>query len=146
MAADMRVSNVIALAMCNAIVDQVDNGTAGTGKVEIRTGTAPADVESTATGTLLSSINFQNPAFGDAADQAPGAQATVAGTPSNSSATAAGTAGYYRVYDRATTPVGCWDDTCGTSGSSEGMKLSNTSVATGQAVSISAFAVNHGET
>ena len=146
MAADMMVSNVVALAMCNAIVDQVDNGTTGTGKVEIRTGAPPTNVEAAATGTLLVSINFSNPAFGAAADQAPGAQAAVSGTPSNSSATAAGTAGHYRVYDRDTTPAGVWQDTAGGAASGEGMELSNANIASGQAVSITSMVVNHPET
>jgi len=146
MAADMRISNVVAAIMCNGIVDQIDNGTAGTGKCEIRTGAPPATVETAASGTLLTSINFQNPAFGAAADQAPGSQAAVLGTPSNTSATAAGTAGHYRTYDRVTTPVGVWQDTAGAAASGEGMELSNVNIALGQAVSITTMTVLQPET
>lgn len=140
MASDTRISGAAAIVCCDDIVDLIDVGTAAAqGKFEIRDGAPPATVETAMSGTLLSSIDFENPAFGAAADQAPNARASVSGTPSNSSATASGTAGYYRTFDRDTTPLGIWQNTCGGASSGEGMELSNVNIATGQAISITAW-------
>lgn len=146
MAADTRISNVIAIIMCDALVDQVDNGTSGTGKIEIRTGAPPATTETADSGTLLASLNYSNPAFGGASDQNPGAQAAVSGTPSNTSATAAGTAGHYRVKDRQTTPAVVWQNTAGGAASGEGLELSNANIASGQTVQLTAHTVAVPET
>ena len=147
MAADMRISGAVAIVLCDAIVDAVDNGTAATaGLTEIRTGAAPATCETASSGTLLVSINFSSTAFGNASDQNPGAAASVSGTPSNTSATASGTAAHYRVYDQDTGPTCVWQNSAGGASSGEGMELSNANIATGQAVSITSWTVTVNET
>lgn len=149
MVSDTRISNLAALAACDAIVDRVDLlSVQAAGRCEIRSGAPPAEVETADSGTLLTSIDLNQPAFDAAADQAPGAQAAldVTPVPSNTSATAAGTAGHYRIKDRATTPVPIWQNTCGGLASGEGMELSNVNIALGQAVSITAGTMDVPET
>ncbi len=134
MALNTRISASAAIDACNAVVDKFDVGTANaTGKVEIRTGTQPADPDAAATGTLLVTILLQNPAFGAAVDASPGGKATVNGGGTlTGTAVATGTAGYFRAYDRD--DVAIIDGECGTSGAD--MNLDSTSITSGQDVTI----------
>ncbi len=137
MATNMKISNAAALAMCNALVDLLDAG-AGVAKIEIRSGSQPADVDTTATGTVLATINLPNPAFGNASDQNPNARASLLGVPlSDSSADNTGTASWFRAYDRNGT--GIIDGTVGTS--SADMILDNVSINAGQQVTINSWQI-----
>lgn len=71
-------------AACNAIVDLIDAGAAGTGYVEIRDST-----------TVLVTIQLQDPAFGNASTGV----ATLLGVPLSGTAGATGTADNYVLYD-----------------------------------------------
>lgn len=99
-----RISNAAAQAACNAVVDLLDAG-ASAGYIEIRTGSAPTNVEDAATGTLLATLTLNDPAFGNAADADPGATATANSITGDSSADATGTAGWFRAYDSDDTGV-----------------------------------------
>lgn len=98
-------------AASNAIVDLLDLGSAvSTGKLYIFSGTIPGDTTG-ADGTLLSTINFNNPAFGSAS----AGVATMVTSPAVSgSVTASGTASWFRVKDRNNAVV--FDGSIGTSG------------------------------
>ena len=50
-------------AMCDALVDLLDAGAAAA-KIEIRSGTRPANPNTAATGTLLATVTLIDPAFG----------------------------------------------------------------------------------
>ncbi len=92
--------NATAIEMANLVVDKHDAGSGvAAGRVDIFPGTAPADADAAQGNTRLVSIVLQNPSHGAAADQTPGARATLNGTP-NGTATASGTATHYRSYDR----------------------------------------------
>src|SRR5687767_6254900 len=80
-------------AMCDALVDLLDAGAAA-GKIEIRTGTRPANPNTAATGTLLATVTLIDPAFGAAATGA----ATLA-DPVAVTAVATGTATWCRFLD-----------------------------------------------
>lgn len=138
MALNTRITNATAIAACDAVVDRVDGGT-GAGYVEILSGAQPASADAAKTGTVLASITLNDPAFGGAADAAPGGRATADVTPSiqDTSANASGTAGYFRVFTSAGTAL--WDGECGTSGSD--MNLDNTSINVGQTVTITSWTV-----
>lgn len=142
MATDTEISYNAAAQACNAVVDYIDSGT-GFGYVEIRTGAIPANVEAAATGTLLASITLQDPAFGSASDQNPGAQAAIAGSPSDTSANASGTAGYFRVYTSAGTN-GVIQGTCGTAASD--MNLNDVTFQAGGTVTITSYTITMPET
>jgi hypothetical protein len=102
----MQISNVAALAACNALTALLNGGT-----IEIRTGNAPADVETAATGTLLATLTMGSPAFASAVDVNPGARATANTITGDAAADATGTAGWFRAKNSG--GVGVIQGTCG---------------------------------
>lgn len=125
------ISDAAQNAACNAIVDLVDGGTTdATGDMEIRTGSKPADPNDAATGTLLATVLFNNPAFGNAGASVVG-QADLAGTLpiQDASPVASGTAGWFRARNRDNGAV--FDGTIGTSGSGADMIVNTTTVTAG---------------
>jgi hypothetical protein len=136
-----RLANVIAIDACDAIVDRLDEG-AGAAVISIRSGAQPADPDTTATGTLLAKPVMGDPAYGAAADAAPGGRATAAAITDDSSAAATGTAGYCRKSSTndGATPLddlidGNVGDT-GTAGVDFDMVLNTVSIVSGAAVGI----------
>jgi len=116
-------------AAADAVVDLIDAGS-GAGYIEIRTGSAPADCDSAATGTLLVTLTFGDPAFGSASSGVATANAITSGT-----CVADGTAGYGRVYDSDDNPI--FQGTCGTSG--EQFNFSSLSFLTNNEVSLTSM-------
>lgn len=96
------ITNNSAKAACDAIVDRVDLGSGtASGRLKIYSGTAPADADTALSGnTLLADLAMSNPAFGSAADLAPGARATASAISDDTAADATGTATFFRVVDR----------------------------------------------
>jgi len=129
-----RISNVAAIAACNAIVDLIDAGTPP-GLLNIYTGSAPTNVEDSATGTLLATLTFSTTAFGAAADATPGAIATAATITGDSSADATGTAGYFRITNAAGTAI--MQGTVGTSGAD--LNLTSTSIVATEPVNVTSL-------
>lgn len=132
MANNTKISNAAAIAACNAIVDLLDGGT-----VKIYTGAQPADPDTTASGTLLATLTLGSPAFGNAADAAPGATATANSITGDSSADATGTAGWFRALTSGAAAV--IDGECGTSGAD--MNLNSVSIVSGASVDITSWTV-----
>jgi hypothetical protein len=94
MASDLKISTAARDALVDAFTALIDGGT-GAGRIEIRTGSPPTDVDDASTGTLLGTLTFQ----ADSYSASSGGTATV--TPSINSDTDAndsGDAGYFRVY------------------------------------------------
>jgi hypothetical protein len=89
-------------AMCNALVDLLDVGS-GQSTGDLRFYTASF-------ATLLATLLFSNPAFGNSAT----GTATASAITADSSADASGTAAVWRARDRDGTTV--LEGTCGTSG------------------------------
>lgn len=135
-ALDTRMSNAAALAACNAVVDLVDAG-AGAGVLRIYTGTPPTDVDAAETGTLLAELTMSDPAFGNCADDAPGATATAGAIAADPSANATGTAGYFRVDDSNGNAV-LQGDVSATGGGGD-LQLNSTSISSGVTVSVSSY-------
>ena len=73
---------------CDAIVDQLDGGT-----IQIRTGAQPASPNDAASGTLLATLTFGTPAFGDSVS----GTATANAISSDTSVDDTGTAGHARM-------------------------------------------------
>lgn len=120
----------------DAVVDAVDVGTTNsTGRVMIYTGSQPATPETAASGTLLVTINFGNPAFTSASAGTAGlANGTaIAGTVANT-----GTAGWYRVIDRDNRPI--FDGSVGTSG--QDMNFDNVSFVAGGTATITTMSIS----
>lgn len=142
MAYQTRISNAAAKAACDAIVDLIDAGT-GAGYVLIYPGTQPANPDAATGETKLVTITLNDAAFGAAADGTPGGVATADVDPALSgTASASGTAAWFRVFDSDDTPI--IDGDVGTSGSD--MNINNTAISSGQTVSITSWTVTMAET
>lgn len=105
----VRIATTARNAAADAIADLADAG-ASNGYIEIRTGAMPANPQTAASGTLLATCTFGDPAFGASAVGVVTANA-IAG---DASPPATGTPGWARVYDSDDAPV--LDMDCGTSG------------------------------
>ena len=110
MAANMQLSAAARNAMCNALVDLIDGG-AGAGTLKIYTATQPAGPGTAITDqTILATLTFSDPAFGNAAT----GTATASAITSDTSVDASGTAAWARWADSDGTAV--IDCSIGTSG------------------------------
>ena len=137
----MGVGTVIAKAMCDAIVDEIDNG-GGTAVLRIYGDTRATDVDTAvAAQTLLSEHNLSNPAFGAAVDIGGSARATANSISDDTSANNTDTATWFRVFNRAGTPV--IDGNVGTS--SADLIIDNTSITAGQTVKVNSYTVTVAE-
>lgn len=101
----LRLANNVRSAACDAIVDLIDAG-AGAGTIQIRTGAQPTNVADAASGTLLGTLTFSDPAFGAASNGV----ATASAITSDTTADASGEVGYARILDSNGTIVA--DCTC----------------------------------
>jgi hypothetical protein len=138
-ATNPNISAESAVAALDAIVDRLDEGDAAA-SIRGRTGAQPADPDATETGTLLFTLPMSDPAFGAAADDAPGALATAAAITDDSSADATGTLGYCRA---GATGAGADDHIDGSAGTSDADFVFNTlSIVSGAVVSMSSFTVS----
>lgn len=132
----MRPSDAVNNAAIDAAVDLIDAGTTNTfGKIEFYTGTPPANVGDAPGETLLASVNFQDPAFGDAAS----AEATANGTPITTTGDDDGDIGWARILDRDETAL--WDeDDVGTSGNA--ITVNTVTVSSGVDVELTSYTFN----
>ena len=115
-------------AASNGVVDLLDGG-----RVEIRTGSAPANPQTAATGTVLVDMPLPGTAFGAAATGVATANAI-----SPVAATGSGTAGWFRAYRSAGNGGGAViDGDVDTAGAS--MTIQNTSINATQNVTITSW-------
>lgn len=115
-------------AMCDALVDLLDAGAAAA-KIEIRSGTRPANPNTAATGTLLATVTLIDPAFGSAASGV----ATLS-DPAAVTAVATGTATWFRAMDSNNNAVMDGDVTA--TGGGGDLTLATTSITSGLSVDI----------
>lgn len=140
-ATNTRISNEVAILMCDAAVDNLDEGT-GAAVVQGRSGAQPADPDTTVTGTLLFTLVCFDPAFGAASDAAPGATATANTVTADSSADATATVGYCRASatnDGATPLDDHIDGEAGTSGAD--FNFNTTAIVSGANVELTSWTV-----
>lgn len=123
-----RLSVALRNAKANQLTTLLDAGT-GAGYIEIRTGSQPATPADAATGTLLATVDLQDPAFGAASSGV----ATI-NDPGSVNGVADGTAGWCRFYDGDDNAVVDGEVTL-TAGSGL-VRLSSLSVTTGNPVDI----------
>lgn len=121
----------------NAQLDQVTTAVGASGKLRIYSGTRPANVAASITGTLLAELTL-NATF------APGAASgvlTLNSITADSSADATGTATHFRIFksDGTTAVV---DGDVSTSGAD--LNLNSTSITIGGTVSVTSFTVTAG--
>lgn len=140
-----KIANTVALGMCDYAVDQIDSGT-GAGVLKGRTGSQPADPDTTASGTLLFTLVYSATAFGAAADAAPGGQATANSITDDSSADATGTLGYCRISssnDGSSALDDLIDGEAGTSGAD--FNFNTLSIVSGATVSMTSHTITQPE-
>lgn len=137
------ITHLLQQVLVDAAVDLYDGGV-----LEIRTG-APPGAGAADTGTLLASITLPTPAFGAASGGDP-ATANKNGTWEDASADADGTAGHFRIKQSGDAGAGAADateerieGTVSVTGGGGDLELDNTSIATGQTVTITTFDVTH---
>jgi len=117
-------------AMADVIDAALDSGST----MKIYTGSAPADADTTASGTLLASIPLNFPVFGAASSGV--ITLDITGPPEDTSADATGTAGYARIYKvDGTTCIVQFDTVTVTAGGGE-VEMNSISVTTGVSVQI----------
>ena len=128
------LSDVAANAEANALAALLNSG-----KINIYSGTQPPNANTALSGnTLLAQLTFGSPAFGAAAAGVITANATGAGTASNT-----GTASFARLYESdGTTAI--MDVQVGTAGAY--INLNTTAIVSGSTVSVTSFTHNVTET
>lgn len=118
----------------NARLDAIES-TAGTAvKLRLYSGSQPANCATAASGTLLLDIALPSDWMSNAAASSKAKTGTWSGA-----ATGSGTAGYFRIYDSAGTNCHI-QGTVGTTGCD--MNVDNTSINSGQTVTVNTFTIN----
>lgn len=126
----LRLSTAARNASTNGIVDLLDAG-AGAGTLLIRTGAQPTNVGDADTGTLLGTLTFSDPAFGNSATGV----ATASAITSDTTADNSGTAGHFRAKDSDGNVI--FDGTCGL-GSGD-LSFDNNVIVAGGTIACSSF-------
>lgn len=132
MAKIFRIQDTIENLLCNALVDAIDTGGAGT--IQIRSGAQNADPDSIATGTLLCTCTFSGNAFGAANLGVATANAITAGIAVNT-----GTAGHARILSGAGNCI--FECNVALAAGTPVIVLDTVSIVTGDQVTLSSFTV-----
>ena len=124
----------LSVAVRNARLDAIETNIGTSAILRIRSGAPPATCATADSGTLLAEMSLPSSWMADAAS---GSKA-ISGTWQDLSANAAGTAGHFRIYDSGGTVCGIQGTITATGGGGD-MTLDNTSIASGQQVTITSF-------
>ena len=127
------------VAVRNAQLDAFESTTGASAVLRILSGTVPATCATTQTGTLLASLSLPSDWMSAASA---GAKALL-GTWNDTSADATGTAGYFRILDSTGTTCHAQGTITATGGGGD-MTLDNTSIASGQTVTVTSFTLTAG--
>jgi len=123
----------------NAALDAIETAIGASAILKIRSGSAPADCGTADSGTVLATLNLPS----DWLAAASGGSKSKSGTWEDTSADAAGTAGHFRIYASDGTTVHMQGTITATGGGGD-MTLDNTSIASGQTVTITSFTLSAG--
>jgi hypothetical protein len=121
----------------NAKLDAVETAIGASAVLKIRSGSAPANCAAADAGTVLATINLPS----DWMDAATGGTKSKAGTWTDASADATGTAGHFRLYASDGTTCHA-QGTVGTSATD--MIVDSTSFTSGQSFTVTAFTLTAG--
>jgi hypothetical protein len=124
----------LSVAVRNARLDAIETSIGTSAVLKIRTGAAPANCGTADSGTVLATLNLPS----DWMAAASSGSKAKSGTWEDLTADATGTAAHFRVYDSGGTVCGIQGTVTATGGGGD-MTLDNTSIASGQAVSITTF-------
>lgn len=123
----------------NAALDAIETAIGASAILKIRSGSSPADCGTADSGTVLATLNLPS----DWLAAASGGSKSKSGTWEDTSADAAGTAGHFRIYASDGTTVHMQGTITATGGGGD-MTLDNTSIASGQTVTITSFTLSAG--
>ena len=123
----------------NAALDAIETAIGASAILKIRSGSAPADCGTADSGTVLATLNLPS----DWLAAASGGSKSKSGTWEDTSADAAGTAAHFRIYASDGTTVHMQGTITATGGGGD-MTLDNTSIASGQQVTITSFTLSAG--
>jgi hypothetical protein len=120
----------------NAALDAVETAAGTAPTLEIRTGAAPANCAAADSGTVLATMSLPS----DWMAAASGGSKAKLGTWQDAAADATGTAGHFRIKQGATCHI---QGSVTATGGGGDMTLDNTSIATGQTVTINTFTISN---
>lgn len=123
----------------NAALDAIETAIGTSAVLKIRSGAAPADCGTADSGTVLATLTLPS----DWLAAASGGSKSKSGTWEDTSADATGTAGHFRIYASDGTTVHMQGTITATGGGGD-MTLDNTSIASGQQVTITSFTISAG--
>ena len=126
-------------AVRNAMLDAIETAIGTTAVLKIRTGAPPTNITDADSGTVLATLTLPS----DWMAAASSGSKAKAGTWSDTSADASGTAAHFRVYASDGTTQHIQGTITATSGGGD-MELDNTSINSGQAVTITTFTLTAG--
>lgn len=125
------------VAARNAAIDAIETAIGTAPTLEIRSGSVPANCAAADSGTLLASMTLPS----DWLAAASSGSKTLLGTWQDASADATGTAGHFRIKVSGTCHI---QGTVTATGGGGDMQLDNTSIASGQQVTITSFTLTAG--
>lgn len=123
----------------NARLDVIESTISTAAVLRIYTGAQPANCAAANSGTLLAEMTLPSDWMAAASS---GAKA-LSGTWSDTSANGTGTAAHFRIYESSGTTCHIQGSVTATGGGGD-LTLNNTSIASGQAVSITSFTLTDG--
>ena len=126
----------LSVAARNARLDAIETTAGASAKLQIRSGAQPANCAAAASGTLLCEIALPADYMAAASAGTKAKSGTWSGT-----GAAAGTAGHFRVVDAAGTTCHIQGSITATGGGGD-MTLDNTSIASGQTVTVNTFTLS----
>lgn len=123
----------------NNQLDQIESTAGASAKLQIYSGSVPANCAAADSGTLLAEMTLPSDWMAAASSGA----VSKSGTWEDTSANATGTAGHFRIKDNAGTTCHMQGTITATGGGGD-LTLDNTSIASGQTVTITSFTITAG--
>jgi len=124
----------LSIAVRNARLDAIETTIGTSAVLRIRTGAQPATCATADSGTVLATLNLPS----DWMSAAASGSKSLLGTWQDLTADNTGTAAHFRLYDSTGATCGLQGSVTATGGGGD-MTLDNTSIASGQAVTITSF-------
>ncbi len=129
----------LSVAARNDRLDSFETTTGTAAKLEIRTGAQPATCAAASSGTVLATMSLPTDYLAAASSGTKG----ILGTWQDASADATGTAAHFRIFDTPGTTCHMQGSVTATSGGGD-IELDNTSISSGQTVTITTFTMTAG--
>lgn len=124
----------LSVGVRNGMLDAIETVIGASAVLKIRTGSAPADVATADSGTVLSTVSLPS----DWMAAASGGTKAKSGTWQDTSADATGTAAHFRIYASDGTTAHLQGTVTATGGGGD-MTVDNTSFASGQSFTVTGF-------